>query len=777
MIEGFSLSAQAVLALVLGAWIAVAAWAVVRGLRARAERYQLRRWGEGLAALLSTAPAAYAVIDGAGRVAGSGRLAALLGAEIDQGEPITGHFDPEDGARLAEDIVALKASGASFTRLARTARGNRMLAVHGVPVPRDLGAGVAVLWLVDATRDRGEVRALTQEAERRGRALTALSTLIEAAPFPMWLRGGDLGLALVNAAYAVAVEASDGDDAVARRIELMEGGHGPEGAARARAASEMLTRIEPVIIGGARRMLKIVDVPLGEAGVAGFAFDVEEVEDLRRELGRLERAQRATFDRLSAAIAMFGADRSLTFFNQPFLRLFGIDAEWLADEPEFERVLDRMRENSRVPESRDYSSWRAERRGWFNAAVDVVEESWSLPGGEHLRVLAQPHSEGGLLLIVEDRTEHMRLASARDTLLRVQAATLDNLFEAVAVFAANGRLTLWNSRFARLWQLDPIEMQSPPHVDELVTAAAAMMQSPQRAELLRDFVRSATSDRKQRSGRFALADGRHLEFAAVPLPDGNALFTILDVTDSRRIEAALRDRNEALEAADRMKSAFVANMSYELRTPLTSITGFAEMLRAGYAGELNPQQQGYVDPILEAAERLKGLIDNILDLAISEAGGVELDVAAFDVGALAREVVDEAREAAVARRLDLSVDIRADAGTIDGDRRRLKQALGHVVANALAFTPGGGKVMVVAEGDGQEARLIVSDSGIGIPPDEQARVFDTFHGAGNAKHGAVGLGLPLVRRFATLHGGRVELVSAVGQGTMLTIHLPRFRPA
>lgn len=763
------------MALVLGAWIAAAAWAVVRGLRARAERYQLRRWGEGLAALLSTAPAAHAVIDGAGRVVASARLAALLGAEVAQGDLITGYFNPEDGTALADDILALKASGTSFTRLARTLNGERVLSVNGGPVPRDLGAGDAVLWLTDATQDRNEADALIQDVERRGRAVAALSTLIEAAPFPMWLRGPDLNLALVNAAYAVAVEAESGDDAVTRRIELMEGGQGPEGAARARTANEMLTRVEPVIIGAARRMLKIVDVPLGDAGIAGFAFDVEEIEDLRRELARLERSQRATFDQLSAAIAMFGADRSLAFFNQPFLRLFGIDADWLAQQPEFERVLDRMRENSRVPESRDYSSWRAERRGWFNAAVDVVEESWSLPGGEHLRVLAQPHSEGGLLLIVEDRTEHMRLASARDTLLRVQAATLDNLFEAVAVFAANGRLTLWNSRFARLWHLDPAEMQAPPHVDQLVTAAATMMQSPQRAELLRDFVRSATSDRKQRSGRFALADGRHLEFAAVPLPDGNALFTILDVTDSRRIESALRDRNEALEAADRMKSAFVANMSYELRTPLTSISGFAEMLQAGYAGALNPQQQGYVDPILEAADRLKGLIDNILDLAISEAGGVELDVAAFDVGTLAREVAEEAREAAIARRIDLSVDIRADAGGIEGDRRRLKQALGHVVANALSFTPGGGKVMMIAEGDGQDVRLIVSDSGIGIPADEQARVFDTFHGAGNAKHGAVGIGLPLVRRFVTLHGGRVELVSAVGQGTMLTIHLPRTR--
>src|SRR3546814_17691559 len=110
---------------------------------------------------------------------------------------------------------------------------------------------------------------------------------------------------------------------------------------------------------------------------------------------------------------------------------------------------------------------------------------------------------------------------------------------------------------------------------------------------------------------------------------------MLDITDSRRIESALRERNEAREAADRLKSAFVANMSYELRTPLTSILGFAEMLMAGYAGELHGQQGDYIASILDAAGRLQGLIDNILDLAISDAGALKLDIETIDIQALA----------------------------------------------------------------------------------------------------------------------------------------------
>ncbi len=771
-----TLPRDGVVALLIGAWLAVAVWAIVRGVRAYLDSRRMEKWGQGLSALLSTAPAAHAVLNSEGRITASTGMAALLGSEVASREALLARLDPTHAAALRDDLEALRGSGVSFARTAELADGSRALTIHGRSAPREL-AGTMVLWLSDTTQEQRDRAALAGESERRGEIVAMLTSLVEAAPFPMWLRDSSLALSLVNNAYARAVEAESIDAAIGGAIELRDGDKGREAAAGALRRGEVGTAVEPVISDGQRRTLRFVDIPLAAGGVAGFALDVEELENLRGELARLGRAQRATFDRLSAGVAQFAADGGLIFFNQPFQRMFGLDGDWLAEQPEFDRVLDRMRENQRLPESRDFPRWRAERRGWFNAAIDAVEESWSLPGGEHLRVLAQPHPEGGLLLVFEDRTEHMRLASARDTLLRVQAATLDNLFEAVAVFAANGRLTLWNSRFARLWGLEPEQIQSPPHVEELVAAAARVMSIPQRADLLRDYVRSATTDRKQRSGRIALRDGRHLEFAAVPLPDGNALFTILDVTDSRRIEAALRDRNEALEAADRIKSQFVANMSYELRTPLTSISGFTEMLLAGYAGELSAQQRGYVDPILEAAGRLKGLIDDILDLSVSEESGPELSYGAIDIAALIGEVASQSQATAAERGIELEARMDDGVGALEGDEGRLRQSLGHLLSNALAFTHHGGRVMLLAEGDAEEVRLIVSDSGIGIPPDEQARVFDTFHGAapradtrGERK---VGLGLSLVRRFVTMHGGRVELVSEVGQGTIVTLHLPR----
>ena len=379
-------------------------------------------------------------------------------------------------------------------------------------------------------------------------------------------------------------------------------------------------------------------------------------------------------DRLSAAVAQFGPDRALVFCNQPFRRLFAMRSEWLSDRPEFDRILERMREAGRLPEVRDFPAWRAERRDWFvesdlSPGGGAIEENWHLPTGTHLRVIAQPLPDGGLLLVFEDRTEQVQLASARDTLLRVRTATFDNLFEALGVFAADGRLQLWNNRFRALWGFEEEFLAAHPRVDAFADAAAARLATPSRATLIPELVRSATAERQQRGGRVAFADGRHFEFAAVPLPDGNALFTMLDITDSRRAEQALRERAEGLEEADRVKTQFVANMSYELRTPLTSISGFAEMLHGGYAGVLTPEADAYVQAILDSVERLGLLIDDVLDLTHAEERGVakRVDV---DLAAAVRAAAETLLPTIKRRRLDFAVEVARSTGRVSGDARR-----------------------------------------------------------------------------------------------------------
>jgi len=768
----------------LALWLGLSAWALGSGLAMRRRARQAEKQAGQLGQLLDSAPALPMMVRPDGRIEAPERLADWLGlaripdylADLAGAETGLGE---EDAAALARDVSAMQKSGKPFSRAARPQGSTRTLLIRGAATTAALAApGGAILWFFDATDSQMEIGRLGREAARLSRAFEALSGLIEASPFPMWHRGPDLRLTLVNSAYVRAVEGSDAGDVIDRALELVEtsGGRTPLAmAAAARDGKEMVTRTVPATIAGERRMMQVVDVPLGDAGVAGYAIDIQETERIRTAFKRFSEAQRDMLDLLSAGVAQFGPDRALTFSNQPFQRLFAMKPEWLADRPEFDRVLDRMRETDRIPENRDFPSWKAERRGWFTVAEGVAEESWLLPSGVHLRVVAQPLPDGGLLLIFEDRTEQLQLASARDTLLRVRTATFDNLFEGIGVFAGDGRLTVWNNRFSEIWEFDESFLATHPRIDVLAEVAAQQLTNPSRASLIRELVRIATVERQQRSGRVALRNGRHYEFAAVPLPDGNALFTMLDISDSRRIEQALRDRNVALEHADRVKTAFVENMSYELRTPLTSIGGFAEMLKEGYAGPLEERATDYVGAILESVARLGLLIDGVLDLTQSEAGALPLDLTPVDLAAITQEAADLSREAMAAKSLDFAVEIDPSLGRTTGDARRLRQAIEHLLKHALATTPPGGRVLLHGSGDETEARIVVSDNGDGLSPAEQARAFDRFNRAELTRgfEPTLGLALPLAKQFTEAHGGTMTLYSEAGEGTMVTIVLPR----
>ncbi len=774
-----SATAAIALALVAGAWLALALWASLRGARLAREAVAVSDDRLRCDALLAASPAAALVVGPDGSMDGDPRLAAMLGVgTLPADWPSLAALQGESADELIR-LVEDARSGAPSTMTFAPPAAARILKAEVEPAPPAFAPRSVLIWFSDATVATREAEALRERLDRRGAALDALSGLIEAAPFPVWHRGPDLALTMVNGAYAAAVEAGDAAEVVNRQLELIDEADGMSAtanAANAQASGETLRLTLPVTVGGARRAMRVVETPLAAGGVAGFAIDVDDEEEARAELTRFARAQRDMLDRLSAGVAQFGRDRGLDFFNQAFARTFSLTADFLADRPEFDRLIDAMREAGHLPETRDYPEWKDERRRWFTSGLAADEEEWLLPGGKHLRVVAQPLPDGGLLLIFEDRTEQIQLASARDTLLRVRSATFDNLFEAIGVFASDGRLSLWNNRFRDLWGFEEELLAGHPRVDALTPHLAARLKRASHAGLLRELVRSATQERKQRSGRVALKDGREFEFAAVPLPDGAALFTMLDITDSRKVEAALRERTGALEEADRLKTAFVSNMSYELRTPLTSIAGFAEMMAGGYAGELSSTGTDYVAAILESVSRLGALIDNVLDLTQSDTGSLLLAEDDVDLASLCGEALSAAGDKAKRKQIDLAGDIDATVGIVTGDTRRLGQALGNIIGNAIAYTDEGGRVFLRAEGDATEARIYVSDNGRGIAPADLAVVFDRFHrtvdGRGD-EAAAVGLGLALARQFIEAHGGEIALESEPGLGTTVTIRLPR----
>lgn len=761
--------ALVLLGLMMACWTAAAVWTIYVARRnnrqARRDRRRLLR----MTRMMDEAPALPLLVRSDGRIEGPERLANWFGLDSlpgkihDLADEAGQGIGREEIDRLWERVQGTMSSAAPFNMTLHPQGDGHALAVSGhLADPQVARGGATLLWLIDASESAGEIARLSAESGKVQSDFSALVGLIEAAPVPMWFRGPDARLRLVNSAYVAAVGAEHADEVIAGNIELVEPVEdltASQVAVQARESGRPIQRNVMVTIDGERRAFKVSDLPVGSEGIAGYAIDVEDLEQLAREYRAFRAAQRALLDQMSSGVAQFDAARNLIFVNLPMQRLFRLPSAIGQEATPLPEVFEIMRDGGRLPEVRDFPAWRREKEGWFTAS-EVKDEEWVLPDGTHLRIVAQPMPDGGLMMIVEDRTEQLQLASARDTLLRVRTATLDSLFEGLVVLAPDGRLQLWNRRFAGEWGLSEQFLGSHPHIESLLDALRPQLATPDDARRIGMVIEAATLRREQSGGRVSLSDGRTLALMGVPLPDGNGMLTSLDITDSQKAEAALLERNQALVEADAVKTRFLANMSYEFRTPLTSITGFAEMLREGVAGDLSDTGREYVAAILESTARLSDQIESVLDLNQSEAGLLPLARETVELMPLVTQVAQD--RAAQLEASGLTLNLRGDrrAGSVEGDSRRLARAIGNVLDNAIAASPRGGRINVDLKRRRDGALIVIQyQSGAEGP------------GAEVARHDA-GLGLPLARELIEAHDGSLEHVQHARQGVTATIRLP-----
>lgn len=243
--------------------------------------------------------------------------------------------------------------------------------------------------------------------------------------------------------------------------------------------------------------------------------------------------------------------------------------------------------------------------------------------------------------------------------------------------------------------------------------------------------------------------------------------------EAARHEAELA-RHEA-EQANLAKSHFLAAASHDLRTPLNAVIGFSEVLQARMFGELNPKQSEYVDDIHSSGQHLLSLINDLLDLAKIESGKLDLDPVRFDVGSAIQDAMTLVREMAARHGIALEVEVAADTGTLVADPRMFKRVMINLLSNAVKFTPSGGRVAARAAREGDRIRVSVTDTGVGIAPEDQAVIFQEFRQVGmDARHRGegTGLGLALSKKFVELHGGTIGVESRPGIGSTFSFALP-----
>jgi signal transduction histidine kinase len=731
---------------------------------ANAERLAADALRTGHAGAMSW-PAAGATLTtpGFGRLVGAGRDA------IDF-DGLVGALDPGSGAALAAAVKALRAEGKDFVMTVRGRDGKRLLKAVGRRQRN--GRTADILWLHDATDTLGALIERDREAHR-------LRTLIDAVPIPLWSRDAARRIDDCNAAYVRAVEAESREAVTRDGREFAEGPQAEAArqlAERARGAGRVQAMQQHIVVGGARRLYEIAEAPANGARTAGFALDVTSLEETRGQLNRQQSAQNEVLERLAVAILTVGPDGHIRFFNGAFARLWGLNEPWLENRPHLSEVLETLREQRMLPETGDFPGLRRQWLGWLTGLIEPRQELLHLPNGMAIWMVVSPHPLGGLLMTFENVTYRLALERSVNTLAAVQRDTLDHLFDGVAVFGEDGLLKLSNAAFRTIWNLPDSAVSGAPHVGTVLDLCRPLLPVPQAGwDRLKSRLLARLTGRTMRTGRVRRTDGVSLAYALVPLPDGGMLASFRDITDSERVAKALRERAEAMEQADRVKADFIANISYELRTPLNAIIGFTEILNNQYFGQLSARQGEYTAGILEASQRLLSLINDILDLAVIEAGRMVLDIEPVSVRNMIESCVQLTGEWAREQQIQLEGFAQPDVGLIQADERRLKHALFNLIGNAIKFTPPGGRVVVTAERAGPgEVALAVEDTGIGIAEADRERVFEKFvrGRAADGRSPGAGLGLSLVRSLVELHGGRVELTSTPGKGTRVVCILP-----
>ncbi|MGE4527315.1 MAG: PAS-domain containing protein [Rhodospirillaceae bacterium] len=700
-------------------------------------------------------------------VACSRRLAVLL--DLPQGEraaffDVMAALAPPDAEALAAPIAALLQTGDTFDRTVAAPGCGRTLRLTGVRADETPGTRItSVIWFSDVTRETAAQEEAQRDIHTLRRDRSRYRAALDALPLPIWLRNDDLDITFCNTAFARAVGAPDPISARREGAELLRGAAGREGrdlAARAQAAGDSRQEREVLALGGTLRHLDVRETPLmphgasavtpAEAkvlgGTVGIALDTTEQQDSRAELARHDEAHALVLERLGTAIAVFDGGQRLRFYNTAFVRLWQLDDAWLDSEPDYGTVLEVLRDRRQLPEVADFPAYKAAEIAAFTDLLEPVEALMHLPGGTTLRRVVAPHPLGGLLLTYEDVTDTLALERSYNTLIDVQAETLNHLREAVAVFDAGGTLRLSNAAFAALWELP--EIRPLPGGAEASDAALRFtevvdLQARLIAEAAerRDFTARMARlfhDRDAAEGVLAHASRGTVRWRSAPLADGGAVLSY--------------------DAAADIPTDGCGSLAPVLAGGVRSIAGWSEVLAYAHYGALNPRQQAYIDSIRDAAAAMERLLVATDEL---QGGGDPEPPETLDVHAALSDALAAARERANRREVDLHFDCQPAIGAERLSLDAFERLLGMALDMALAGCSPGDAISLAAQREpGGGLTLTIADTGTG---------WDVSPGGDRAAEAR----FAAIRSYAALQGWRFSLVTVPNEGTAVTLRRER----
>ena len=626
------------------------------------------------------------------------------------------------------------------------------------------------LLFSDVTKQTLLENNLKYENEILKKNLAHKNNILNTLPIPIWSRNQDLDIDYFNNAYNQIISDINIDTSsqIIQEISKKE----KNLASKAKKTKLLQKEEKHIVIQGTRYLYELQETPMqGSESTVGMGYDITIQDSLRSALQMHISAQSDLLESTANASAIYDSRTRLMFFNQTFVKLWNLDEKWLVSQPTYGEILEALREKRQLPEQIDFQLFKRENIQLFNNLMSPHNDFFYLPDGRYLRVIVIPHALGGLLFSYEDITDKLTLEKEYKTLSAVQKETIDHLNEGISVFSENGKLQISNEQFSKLWNFDKTYLRSKPHITDIITKIST---NTKNSNINEEFINNINS-RTTNNLELQTNNNATIDVLFVPLPDGATLISYRDITDSILVEKTLIERNEALQDADKLKTEFLANVSYELRSPLTSIIGFSQALNKQYFGKLNDIQTEYITGISDSSQYLLTLINDILDLASIDAGYMQLEISRFNIYTSIMSLVELVQERVKERKLKFTLLCSNDIGDMSGDIRRIKQVLFKLISNAIDNSQAGQSIKLTIKKEHNNYVIFsVEDNCTIINDEEQKYIFDTFHkiDTKRMKSKSASLGLALVKNFIELHGGVVKFTSKKPKGAIFECIVP-----
>lgn len=441
-------------------------------------------------------------------------------------------------------------------------------------------------------------------------------------PYLIWIRNNNMYISYFNNAYYKFIE----DRNVENSNDVIELSN--ECLLLAQESQIQKTRASRTILITHCNTLNVLDIsetPLQkQGGTMGFGCNITHSKQLEKELLKTANVYKNFFEATTSAISIYNSHRQLIFYNNAFVSIFDFDQAWLESKPDYAEILECMRAKGKLPEQADFSQFKRNQISLFKNLIETHNEFHYLPDGTALRVAIIPGIRGELMFSYEDITDKLTLEQSYNTAVAVSKTTINNLHEAIAVYGDNGALRLFNPALEKMLGLSKAYMQSMPHISKILETTKEIYQPNDWEQFKTDetlVITNKITDEKH----IKLRNNKYISRKTIILPDGSVLVTYHEITATKLLEQSLREKNNMLKELSNLKSNLFANISYELRSPLTSIMGFAEMLMTFQRDSLSPVALQYISSIARSAQELSQIINDMLDFSSMESGIVDLN--------------------------------------------------------------------------------------------------------------------------------------------------------